>query len=261
MGGDDLVHVDKRDHVTRISLARPQSLNAISGAMAAELTEAFDSVSQDSETWIVILRAEGEKAFCVGADLKERASFTLDDFYENRKTMRGMFAALRAIPQPVLAGVFGYTLGGGFELALSCDLIMGANGTEVGLPEASVGLLPAGGGTQLLTRRFGIARSKEMIFTGRRMGTEEALEHGLFVRVVPREHLDEAVLGLAAELCESSPVALRAAKRSIDAALGVPVEEGIDIEHSGWEAVIASEDRAEGIAAFNDKRKPRWKNH
>ncbi len=260
MAGDRLVDVESRDHVTVISLTRPQALNAISGAMAAEMTQAFDAVAQDDESWIVILRAEGEKAFCVGADLKERADFSLDDFHANRKTMRGMFAALRAVPQPVIASVFGFTLGGGFELALSCDLILGATGTEVGLPEASVGLLPAGGGTQLLTRRFGIARSKEMIFTGRRMGTEEGLEHGLFVRVVPREHLDEAAFGLAKELCGSSPVALRAAKRSIDAALGVPIEDGIEIEHAGWAEVIASEDRAEGIAAFNDKRRPRWKN-
>lgn len=258
--GDGLIDVDKRGHVTIVSLARPSAMNAISGAMAGELTEAFESVARDDETWVVILRAEGEKAFCVGADLKERANFTLDDFHANRKTMRSMFASLRAIPQPVVASVFGFTLGGGFELALSCDLILGAEGTEVGLPEAGVGLLPAGGGTQLLTRRFGIARSKEMIFTGRRMNTDEALEHGLFVRVVPRIHLDEAALGLANTLCESSPVALRAAKRSIDAALGVPVEEGIEIEHSGWAEVIASEDRVEGIAAFNEKRSPKWKN-
>ncbi len=260
MMDDALVDVDKRDHVTVVSLSRPDALNAISGAMAVELTVAFDTASSDPDTWVVVLRAEGEKAFCVGADLKERADFSVEAFHANRKLMRGMFSALRDIHQPVIASVFGFALGGGFELALSCDLIIGAEGTEVGLPEARVGLLPAGGGTQLLTRRFGIARSKEMIFSGRRLSTDEALEHGLFVRVVPRDQLDAAAMDLAATLCKSSPVALRAAKRSIDAALGVPLDEGIEIEHEGWAEVIASEDRVEGIAAFNAKREPRWKN-
>lgn len=247
-------------HVATVTLDRPGSLNAISGPMADELAGTFRSVAGDDEVWVVILDAAGEKAFCVGADLKERAGFSLEDFHRNRKQVRGLFESLRAVPQPVVASVFGFALGGGFELVLSCDLVVAAEGTKLGLPEARVGLLPAGGGTQLLTRKAGLARAKELIYTGRRFDAAEGEAMGLVQRVVPRDQLAAATRELALDVCRSSPVAVRAAKAATDAALGLPIEEGIEAEHRGWEIVIASEDRAEGIAAFNEKRDPQWQN-
>lgn len=247
-------------HVATVTLNRPESLNAISGAMADELAETFRSLGDNEDIWVVILNAAGEKAFCVGADLKERGGFSLEDFHRNRKQVRGMFEALRGVPQPVVASVFGFALGGGFELALSCDLVVAAEGTKLGLPEARVGLLPAGGGTQLLTRKTGLARAKELIYTGRRFDAAEGEAWGLVQRVVPRDELDAETSRLAAEICRSSPVAVRAAKAATDAALGVPVEEGIETEHRAWETVISSADRSEGIAAFNEKRDPQWQN-
>ena len=247
-------------HVATVTLDRPEALNAISGAMADELADTFRRASADDDVWVVVLAAAGEKAFCVGADLKERAGFSLDDFHRNRKQVRGMFEALRAVPRPVIASVFGFALGGGFELALSCDLVVAAEGTKLGLPEARVGLLPAGGGTQLLTRKAGLARAKELIYTGRRFDAAEGLELGVVQRVVPLAELADATAKLAQEVCRSSPVAVRAAKRAIDAALGLPIEEGIEAEHRAWETVIGSTDRAEGIAAFNEKRDPQWQN-
>ncbi|MDQ3956994.1 MAG: enoyl-CoA hydratase-related protein [Actinomycetota bacterium] len=255
-----LVRYEVDGRVATITLDRPAALNAVSGAMADELNAAFCKAAADDGVWAVVLGAAGEKAFCVGADLKERAGFTLDDFHRNREQVRGMFEALRSVPQPVVASAFGFALGGGFELVLSCDLVVAAEGTTFGLPEARVGLLPAGGGTQLLTRKAGPSRAKELIFTGRRIDAAEAAGSGLVHRVVPRGSLAEATADLAAEICKSSPVAVRAAKAAIDAALGVPVEDGIEIEHHRWETVIASADRAEGIAAFNDKREPQWRN-
>lgn len=255
-----LVGFALEDHVATVTLNRPESLNAISGAMADELAETLRGLGDDDDIWVVVLAAAGEKAFCVGADLKERAGFSLEDFHRNRKQIRGVFAALRGVPQPVIASVFGFALGGGFELVLSCDLVVAAEGTKLGLPEARVGLLPAGGGTQLLTRKVGLARAKELIYTGRRFDAAEGAGMGLVHRVVPRDELQSATAQLALEVCRSSPVAVRAAKQATDAALGLPIDDGIEAEHRAWETVISSADRAEGIAAFNEKRDPQWQN-
>ena len=257
---ENLVTLDIADHIAVVTLNRPDSLNAISGALARELAATFESIADNEDVWVVILGAAGEKAFCVGADLKERAGFTLDDFYKNREHMKAMFAAVRKTPQPVIAAVFGHALGGGFELALSCDLVMAATGSTFALPETRVGLLPAGGGTQLLTRKVGMARAKELIFRARRIDEQEAQQLGLVNDVVKREDLMDWAMQTARHICKASPIAVREAKRSIDAALGVPIDEGMAIEDESWEVVIQTEDRSEGIAAFNEKRDPQWKN-
>ena len=228
--------------------------------MAEQIRDAFLDVSGNDVVWVVVLAAAGDKAFCVGADLKERAGFDLDAFHRNRQQIRSMFEAIRKTPQPVIASVFGFALGGGFELALSCDLVVVAEDAVVGLPEARVGLLPAGGGTQLLTRKVGTSWAKDLIFRGRRIDAVEARQLGLVTDIAPREDLMEWTMNIARDICRSSPVAVREAKRSIDSSLGVPIEEGIDIEHGSWKVVIESEDRAEGITAFNEKRDPDWKN-
>lgn len=255
-----LVTLVIENHIAVVTLNRPESLNAISGALAQELGVTFRSIADNEDVWVVVLAAAGEKAFCVGADLKERAGFTLDDFQENREHMREMFAAVRETPQPVVAAVFGHALGGGFELALSCDMVMAATGSTFALPETRVGLLPAGGGTQLLTRKVGEARAKELIFRARRIDEQEAQRIGLVNDVVKREDLMDWAMETAKTICKASPVAVREAKRSIDAALGVPIDQGMEIENDSWKVVIETEDRAEGIAAFNEKRDPNWKN-
>jgi enoyl-CoA hydratase/carnithine racemase len=243
-----------------ITLDRPEALNAISSAMAEELGETFREVSADNSVWVVLLRAAGEKAFCAGADLKERNNFSLEEFYDNRAKVQGMFEALRAVPQPTIAAVFGAALGGGFELALACDLIVAAKGTKLGLPETRVGLIPAGGGTQLLTRKVGVSRAKQLIFRGEQIDASYAQQLGLVADVCEREDLDRYSLEVARDLQRSSPIAVREAKRAIDGALGVPLREGLELEHDAWTVVIRSEDRSEGIKAFNEKRTPEWKN-
>ena len=243
-----------------VSLNRAAAQNALSGSMADELAESLRAISADEDVWVVILRANGDKAFCVGADLKERAAFTLEDFHANRKQIRGVFEALRAVRQPVVSAPFGFALGGGMELVLSCDIVIAAENTMFGLPEARVGLLPAGGGTQLLARKVGLARAKELILRGRQFSAEEAREMGLIAKVVPDYALEETALDVARDICECSPVAVREAKASIDATYGVALEDGIELENESWKVVIASEDRAEGIAAFNEKRTPEWHN-
>jgi enoyl-CoA hydratase/carnithine racemase len=255
-----LVSLTREGPIATVRLERPESLNAISGALADELAATFRAISSDNDIWVVVLTAAGEKAFCVGADLKERSTFTIEQFHSNRHQIKGMFGALRAVPQPVIAAVFGFALGGGFELALSCDLIVAAERTQLGLPEARVGLLPAAGGTQLLPRRIGTTKAKELMFLGKRFSAEEGRDLGLVSRVVPQPELQTAARGLAEELCKSSPTALREAKRAIDAGFGLPLEEGIEVEHDAWSVVIETQDRREGIAAFNEKREPKWLN-
>jgi enoyl-CoA hydratase/carnithine racemase len=257
-----LVELRREDdgRIAVVTLNRPESLNAISGDTAEEMTEVFRRVAHDRNVWVMILGAAGERAFSVGADLKERAAFGLNDFHRNREQVQNMFSSLRRLPQPTIASVFGFALGGGFELALSCDIIIAAQGTELGLPEVRVGLVPGGGGTQLLARRVGVARAKEMIFRGRRIEASEAQQLRIVSYVTSPQELAGYTMEVARDLCRSSPVALREAKAAIDATIGIPLEEGIALEGDAWRRVIGTEDRAEGIVAFNEKREPRWQN-
>lgn len=243
-----------------ITLERPEALNALCDAMTQEVAQAFREVAADNDAWVVVLAASGERAFCVGADLKERGGFSLDDFHANRTHVREMFQAIRELPQPSIASTFGFALGGGFELALSCDLVIAAEGTQFALPEPHVGLLPAGGGTQLLARKAGIGRAKDVILRGRRIEAAEALALGVVAEVTPTGESERRTLEIADELCKASPVALREAKRAMDQGFGMALDQAIELESDAWEVVIASEDRREGIAAFNEKREPRWKN-
>jgi enoyl-CoA hydratase/carnithine racemase len=234
-------------------------MNTISGQMADELAGALLRAAADPDAWVVVLGAEGEKAFSVGADLKERNQLDDAGWLRNRILIRSLFDTLRAMPQPVIASVFGYALGGGFELVMNCDLVVASTDAVFGLPETRVGILPGGGGTQVLARKVGVARSKEMVLTGRRITAGEALAMGLVTRVVEREALPHATADLAAEVCRSSPVAMREAKQAIDRGFGLPLEAGLELEDLAWRRAVASEDRVEGIAAFNDKRDPEWK--
>jgi len=253
------VELESRGHVGTITLNRPEAMNAISGDVADELAGASLQTAADPNVWAIILRAAGDRAFSVGADLKERGRLDERGWLRNRSLMRAMFDSIRAVPQPTIASVFGYALGGGFELALSCDLIVAADDAVFGLPEVTVGIVPGGGGTQLLARRIGPARAKELIFTGARVGAKPALDMGFVAAVVARDSLDSETLQLAERICRSSSVAVREAKRAIDWGWEVPLEHGIELEDQAWRRAVASEDRVEGIAAWREKREPRWK--
>jgi enoyl-CoA hydratase/carnithine racemase len=173
--------------------------------------------------------------------------------------MRGLFDSIRELPQPSIASVFGNALGGGFELALCCDLIVAAEDAVFALPEVRVGIVPGGGGTQLLARKIGPSLAKQLIFTGQRLTAQDADRLGLVSRVVPKTELKAATMSLAREICESSPLAVREAKQAIDMGVDVPLGHGLDLEDLAWRRAVATEDRREGIAAFNEKRDPQWK--
>jgi len=255
----DLVERATTGHIALTTLSRPEAMNAISGRVADELGGAFLQAAADPDVWVIVLAAAGDRAFCVGADLKERNRLDDRGWLGNRVLMRAMFDSIRAVPQPTVASVFGYALGGGFELALSCDLIVAAEDAVFGLPEVTVGLVPGGGGTQLLARRLGPARAKELVFTGKRIQAETAHDLGLVSAMVQRSSLEAETMQLAEQICRSSPVAVREAKRAVDRGVEVPMEHGIEIEDQAWRRAVASEDRVEGIAAWGEKREPRWK--
>jgi enoyl-CoA hydratase/carnithine racemase len=246
------------DGIAEITLNRPEAMNSISSAMAAELTRACAELAAAPEVRVVVFGAAGERAFCAGADLKERAGMTDADILRQRPVIRAVFGALLALPQPAIAAVHGFALGGGCELALSCDLVVADETAVFGLPEVTVGLVPGGGGTQLALRRLGPGRAADLVLTGRKVGIEEAMRLGLVDRRVPAGQDGQGALELAGQIAANSPVAVRAAKRAIRHGWGVSLEAGLDIEDAAWRTAALSEDRREGIAAFVEKRKPAW---
>ncbi|XNL82623.1 enoyl-CoA hydratase/isomerase family protein [Actinomadura madurae] len=251
----------RRDgHVAEIVLDRPEALNALSTAMARRLDGVCAEVAADPVVRAVVLAAAGEKAFCVGADLKERNAMTDDEILAQRPVFRAAFGGVLDLPQPVIAAVHGYALGGGCEFALSADLIVADETAVFGLPEVSVGLVPGGGGTQLALRRLGPGKAADLVFTGRRLGIDEALDYGLADRRVPAGTAREEALTLAAAIAQNSPTAVRAAKRAMRLGGGVGLDAGLDLEENAWRTVAFSADRREGIAAFNEKRNPVWPN-
>ena len=246
------------DGIAEITLNRPEAMNSISSAMAAELARACAELAAAPEVRVVVFGAAGERAFCAGADLKERAGMTDADIMRQRPVIRAVFGALLALPQPAIAAVHGFALGGGCELALSCDLVVADETATFGLPEVTVGLVPGGGGTQLALRRLGPGRAADLVLTGRKVGIEEAMRLGLVDRRVPAGQDGPAALELAGQIAANSPVAVRAAKRAIRHGWGVSLEAGLDIEDAAWRTAALSADRREGIAAFVEKRKPTW---
>ena len=254
----EFVAVRRHGYVAELVLDRPKAMNAVSTDMARSLSAACAALSADREARVVVLTSTHERAFCVGADLKERNSFTDADLLRQRPVARAAYTGVLELPVPTIAAVHGFALGGGFEIALACDLIVADGTAVVGLPEVSVGVIPGGGGTQLLPRRVGAARAAELIFTGRRVKAPEARELGLIDTLVePGEDRAEA-LALAARIAGNSPVGLRSAKRALRLGHGLDLRAGLEVEDSAWRATAFSGDRAEGVAAFNEKRTPEW---
>lgn len=252
--------LERKEHFCWIRLNRPDALNALNTQMAKDLIAAAEEMALDREIWVLGLTTTTEKAFGVGADLKERKNMSAEEILKQRALFGRIPAAVRALPQPLIAGVKGFALGGGLELALLADMVIAGDNAQFGLPEVRVGLLPGNGGTQTLPRLIGKMRAKEMIFTGKRISAREALAMGIVNKVVPVDRVEEAVVDLAAEICASAPVAVRQAKRAIDLGMEVDLHTGLQIENEAYNVNLNTEDRQEGIRAFNEKRPPRWKN-
>ncbi|WP_069887359.1 enoyl-CoA hydratase/isomerase family protein [Streptomyces luteocolor] len=254
----EYVAVRRHGHVAELVLDRPKAMNAVSSEMARSIAGACAALSEDQDARVVVLTSTHERAFCVGADLKERNSFSDAELRRQRPTSRGAYGGVLDLPMPTVAAVHGFALGGGFELALSCDVIVADATAVVGLPEVSVGVIPGGGGTQLLPRRVGAARAAELIFSARRVEAAEARELGLVDLLVDAGEDRTEALALGARMAANSPVGLRAAKRALRLGQGLDLQAGLEVEDAAWRTVAFSGDRAEGVAAFNEKRKPEW---
>jgi enoyl-CoA hydratase/carnithine racemase len=240
-----------------LTLDRPAVMNAIDDAMLAALHAALDEVETDAGVRGVVVAGAGERAFCAGMDLKERAGFSDDDLRAQRALIVGMIRRLHELPVPTIAAVDGVALGGGFELALACDLIVAGAGATFGLPEVKVGIFPGGGSTQTLTWLVGPARARDVILTGRRLSPAEAEAWGVVARVVPAGGALAAAIALARSVAEGAPLGIRQAKAAIRGAHGA-LADGLDAENALYETVLVSDDRREGFTAFAEKRKPRF---
>src|SRR5436305_12112827 len=239
-----------RESVAEIQLSRPEALNAISSELARELIAVTAAVAADNNIHAVVLTAAGDRAFCVGADLKERNAMSDADFRTQRMLFRAAFGGVLNLPQPTVAAVQGFALGGGCELALSCDIVVADETAVLGLPEVTIGLVPGGGGTQLALRRLGTGRAADVVLTGRRIPAGEAHGLGLIDRLVPAGSAHEAAFDVAQQIAANSPVATRAAKAALRTGYGLDYAAAMEVEDVAWRTAAFSGDRKEGIAAF-----------
>ena len=245
-------------HVAGVVLDRPGALNAISTELARRLGATFAELAADDDLRAVVVSSSTPRAFCVGADLKERNGYSDEQLRAQRVVYRRMATAMLAVPVPVVTAIAGYALGGGLELALLGDLIVADETAVVGLPEVSVGVIPGLGGTQLLPRRIGAARAAELIYTARRLDAGEAAALGVVDRVVGAGRALATAQELAAAVARNSPVAVRNAKRALRTGAGTDLAAALEIEDAAWRATAFSGDRAEGVRAFTEKRAARW---
>jgi methylglutaconyl-CoA hydratase len=230
--------------------------NSISLAMLRELGEHLARAGDDRALRVVVITGAGDKAFCAGADLKERARMSAEDVHGFHEGLRAALRGIEEAPQPFVAALNGAALGGGLELALACDLRIASEAATLGLPEVSLGIIPGGGGTQRLARLVGVARAKDLVLTARRFGAAEALAMGLVTQVSPPARLLEDAVALAGRIAANAPVSLRQAKRAIDGGFHLPLEEALALENRLYQDCLGTKDRVEALRAFAEKRPP-----
>jgi len=250
------VLVEREEPIAVVKLNRPQQLNALSGELMDELVAELQELDEDQTLRCIVLGGD-ERAFAAGADITELAEGTPISLYQNRRI--DQWDAIRNLRTPLVAAVSGYCLGGGCELAMTCDLIVASETARFGQPEINLGVLPGAGGTQRLTRAVGKAVAMDMILTGRMLSAEEARDLGLVARVVVKEAWLTEAKRVAREIAAKGPVSVRLAKEAIDQAFEVPLSAGIQAERRAFYVARASEDADEGLSAFVEKRKPDFK--
>jgi enoyl-CoA hydratase len=250
------VLVEKDGAVVVVTLNRPQALNALSYALVKDLSLAMQELDQDDEVRVIIVTG-GEKVFAAGADIKEMADRgPFDERIQERLTYRDK---INKITKPVIAAVSGFALGGGCELAMSCDIIIASETARFGQPEVNLGIIPGSGGTQRLTHLLGKHRAMELVLTGDAISATEAERLGLVNRIFPVELFLEEAKNIARKIAAKPVLAIKAAKEAVLKAANTPLDEGLDYERKSFYLLFASEDRSEGMRAFLEKRKPDFK--
>lgn len=256
--GYEHILTEKKDGVGVVTLNRPKALNALCAALIEELGRALDDMEADDAIGCVVLTGS-EKAFAAGADIKEMAGKSYMDAYLEDFITKG-WERITTCRKPVVAAVSGYALGGGCEVAMMCDFIIAGENAKFGQPEITIGTIPGAGGTQRLTRFVGKSKAMEMCLTGRLMDAAEAERAGLVSRVVPTEELMSDAMKTATQIAELSRPIVLMAKDSVNRAYETMLTEGIRYERRLFHSTFATEDQKEGMAAFAEKRRPKWKN-
>jgi enoyl-CoA hydratase len=243
--------------VAIVVLDRPEVLNALDFALIEALTDALEILDREPACRAIVIAGAGDRAFAAGADIGELAaqsptSLSVEDHFHR-------WERIKRIRKPLIAAVRGFALGGGCELAMTCDMIVAGEDAQFGQPEIKLGVMPGAGGTQRLTRAIGKARAMELVLTGRTMGAREAEAHGLVTSVVPSEATVPAALELAGRIAAMPPVAVLAAKAAVNRAEELSLEAGLEFERRSFYLLFDTEDQKEGMAAFGEKRSPAWR--
>ncbi len=256
MDAYETILVETRGRVGLVRLNRPRAFNALNSQLMRELTDALAALDADPEVGAIVITGN-ERVFAAGADIREMSTATPVDMLVSGYI--DLFDRIRSVTKPIIAAVSGWALGGGFELAMTCDMIIASESAKFGQPEINLGIIPGAGGTQRLTRTVGKYLAMEMVLNDRRLSAEEAARWGLVNRVVPVErYLDEA-LTLAEQLAARAPLALRIAKEAVNKALETSLTEGLAYERRVFFLLFATEDQKEGMQAFLEKREPAWR--
>ncbi len=255
----ETILTEQQGAVTVITLNRPQALNALSSVVLDELIEAFAAFEADDSQRCAVLTGSGEKAFAAGADIKEMSDKQVADFYLEDFFAKWTSHLVKAVRKPWIAAVNGFALGGGCELAMMADFIIASDQAKFGQPEIKLGVAPGMGGSQRLTRAVGKSKAMEMCLTGRMMGAEEAERANLVARVVPHDELMTEAMKTAATIAAMPPMAAMVNKEMVNAAFETGLDQGVALERRLFQILTASEDKAEGMSAFIEKREGKWK--
>jgi enoyl-CoA hydratase len=250
---------EKSEGIATITLNRPEALNAFSKEVVEEIMRALEDVKNDENVRVVVVTGAGEKAFSAGADIKAMAGMTALKGRELSLMGEELCLAFENLEKPVIAALNGYALGGGLEVAMSCDLRIASENARMGQTEVNIGLIPGWGGTQRLTRLVGKTKAKELIFTGKMIDAKTAEQLGIVNMVVPPDKFKETVRQFALDLASKAPVAVRVAKVLINKGADIALDSALALEREGFGVVASTEDLKEGVSAFTEKRKPVFK--
>jgi enoyl-CoA hydratase len=251
--------VEKKDRIAVVTVNKPDVLNILDTPTVLEIENCFETLGHDPGVSVIIITGAGEKAFIAGGDIREMSvKNSIDGREYGRNGQRALFA-IENCPKPVIAAVNGYALGGGTELAMACDIILASEKAKFGQPEVKLGITPGFAGTQRLPRIAGRGMGKELVFSGRNIGAEEALRIGLANRVVPHENLMAEALKLAAQIAANGQIAVQSCKELINFAMDTDQNSGLAKEADAFGNCFATEDQKEGMAAFLEKRQPNYK--
>ncbi|CAA0831624.1 ATP-dependent caseinolytic (Clp) protease/crotonase family protein [Striga hermonthica] len=249
---------DSDSGILEVNLERPGTKNAIGKDMLRGLQYTFEAVNNDHTARVMMICSSVPKVFCAGADLKERRTMTPSEVQDFVHSLRSTFTYLETLHIPTIAVIEGAALGGGLEMALSCDLRICGEDAVLGLPETGLAIIPGAGGTQRLPRLVGKSMAKELIFTGRKIGGRDALSMGLVNHCVPAGEARSIALEIARDINQKGPLAIRMAKQAIDGGLEVDLSTGLALEEDCYEQLLHTKDRLEGLAAFAERRKPNY---